>query len=244
MNIVNSSFCLFSNPVDNDIIRSQLVVFEKELSGFFAKPFNLITLPVGVPLEIPRITATSLNGFSILNISLNSYQFLTRFDKNYSNNWNKCRDYISERIYKIYDILYPFFKNSLYCGLTVNLLQILNNDKKAIDILLNNFTKFPTQNSIYDIDSKFTFIKDDDYYINIRIHNQRISSDKLNIVPGTLKEIEHKNNIGILLDINDKYGFNYKKDYSSNKDKIDKIIKMADEIINNKIEKFVMKGEI
>lgn len=240
MNVINSSFCLFSLPVEN--IRENFFQLEKDLSTLFAKPFNLVPLPDAAPLEIPRITAVSINGFSSLNISLNSYQFVTRFDKVYSSDWNKCRDYIKDRLYKIYDILDPFFKKKLYCGLTVNLIKNLSDKDNAIDILLNNLTKFSSKNEIYDIDNKYTFVKNKNYYVNIRVYNQRLSIN--NILPGTLKENEQQNNIGILLDINDKYGFNYEPNYVSNKEKIDNIIEIADDIVFNKLENFIMKGEI
>ena len=240
MNILNSSFCLFSLPIEN--IREDFFRLEKELSVFFAKPFNLVTLPDAAPVEIPRITAISINGFSSLNISLNSYQFITRFDENYSQDWNKCRDYIKERLYKIYDVLNTFFKRNLYCGLTVNLIKNLSDKDNAMDILLNNFTKFSSNKEIYDIDSKYTFVKNENYYVNIRVYNQRLSTN--NVLPGTLKENEKKNNIGILLDINDKYGFNYKPNYISSKEQVDNIIKIADDIIFNKLENFIMKGEL
>jgi hypothetical protein len=240
MLITDSNFNLIFHPTTN--IRESIFDIEKELSEFFPKPFNLIPLPNEAPPDIPRITATSHHGFSTLSISLNQIQFSTNFNDDFSSDWNKCKAYIVNRIFKIRNILKTWFKSEpLYCGITIKLLNELQN-REAIELLLNNFIKIQPSGNIYDLLSKYTFVFDDNYYVNIQVQNQRLLTNQL-IKPGELQKIERTNLIGISLDVNDRYGFNYIPNYSSDDNKINRILEISDNLLINKLEKFIMNGD-
>lgn len=55
-----------------------------------------------------------------------------------------------------------------------------------------------------------------------------------------MKQVSHV--IGVNLDINDRYAFNYNSGYMSNENQIDEIFKLANSMLNDKIVKFVKEG--
>jgi hypothetical protein len=239
MNVIDSNFNIIFPPIPN--IREHIFNLENELSLFFPKPFNLIPLPNEAPAEIPRITATSHHGFSNLAISLNSAQFVTNFSDDYSRDWSKCIDYIYTHVGHIYSILKPKFNGKpSYCGLTVNFVHKVE-DGDAISLILKNFIKSNSSHPPYDLLVKQTYVIEDEYYVNIQIHNQRL--DKNQSIPiGHLSEFEHRDLIGISLDINDRYGFNYTPSYYSGDEKIASVFRLTNKIVSEKLEKFVTEG--
>jgi len=240
MEVINSNFNIFFSPILN--LRESIFNLENELASFFPKPFGLIPLPNEAPLEIPRITATSHHGYSNLNISLNSAQFSTKFDENFSNDWNKCSDYIYQHVSKIYSILKARFNDKpLYCGLTINFLHKIDSSN-AIDLMINNFIKNKSSIRPYDIVNKNTYVIEDNYYLNLQIQNQRLEKDQ-NFFIGHLSDFEKLNLLAVSLDINDRYGFNYIPGYFSGFNKIDRIFQLTNEYVIKKLENFIIEGE-
>jgi hypothetical protein len=220
-------------------IRESIFTLESRLSEDFPKPFILVPLPNEAPMEFPRISATSHHGFSTLNISLNNFQLITNFSNDYSADWKKCKEYVENHVYKLIDIVQPIFRQKpYYCGFTVNLLREMDGD--AVETLKKNFVSPNVNGRIYDYFNRFTFLKDK-FYINIQLQNQRIQPNQV-LLPGMLKQNEQKNVIGIVLDINDRYEFNYNPGYTTNPDSIRSILDLTDDIIRNKLEKFVEEG--
>jgi hypothetical protein len=234
---MNSSFNLIFPPVQN--IRERLFLLEEQLAEYFTKPFTLIPLPNEAPVEIPRISATTHHGFSTLNLSLNSLQLITNFNNNFGENWENCENYLRERIFKIVNILRPLFSHQIYCGLTINLME--KTAGKSLDLLLKNFSSEKSFDKIYDLFTKYTFTADDNYYINIQLQNQRLIFNQF--ANGHLKEIEQDNLIGIALDINDRYAVNYIPGYLSNEEKIDRIFKLSNVILKDKLKYFIYEGK-
>lgn len=240
MNVIDSNFNIIFPPILN--IREHIFSLENELSPFFPKPFNLIPLPNEAPVEIPRITATSHHGFSNLNISLNSAQFVTSFSDDFSRDWRKCIDYIYTHVSRIYSILKPRFNGKpSYCGLTVNFVHKVENGD-AISLIAKNFVNSKSSTLPYDLLVKQTYVLEDKYYVNIQIQNQRLVKNQV-VQIGHLSEFEHHDLVGISLDINDRFGINYSPAYYSGDDKIASVFRLTNEIVSEKLEKFVIDGE-
>jgi hypothetical protein len=237
MKITNSAFNMIFPPEPS--IRESIFILESRLSEDFPKPFILVPLPNEAPVEFPRISATSRHGFSTLNISLNNFQLVTNFSNDYSVDWKKCKEYVENHVYKLIDIVQPIFRQKpYYCGFTVNLLQKMDGD--AVEALKKNFVSPNVNGQIYDYFNRFTFLRDK-FYINIQLQNQRIQPNQM-LLPGMLKQDEQKNIIGIALDINDRYGFNYNPGYTTSLGNIRSILDLTDDIVRNKLEKFVKEG--
>jgi hypothetical protein len=237
MTIMNSGFNLIFPPVQN--IREKIFWMEEQLAEYFPGPFALFPLPNEAPIEMPRISATTHHGFSTLNISLNSIQLTSNFNSDFSGNWEKCESYLRERVLKIVNILTPLIKYQIYSGLTVNLME--KTEGEARNQLLKFSSNRDSLNKIHDIVTKYTFVADDTYYINIQLQNQRLLSPP---VPGLLAKEEQSNLIGISLDINDRYAVNYHTGYFSDAKKIDTIFKLSSEVIKNKLHTFIYEGKL
>jgi hypothetical protein len=212
-------------PIQN--IRENIFSLEEQLAEYFLKPFTLIPLPDEAPVEMPRISAMTHHGFSTLNLSQNSFQFLTNFNKDYGEDWERCANYIYERVLRIVNILKPLFNHQIYCGLIINLIEKTNDE--SISFLLKNFSNKKSFDKIYDIITKYTFAVDDNYYVNIQLQNQRLPSNQF--VIGHLKETERNDMLGVSLDINDRYAVNYVPGYFSDEKKIDDIFALSGNII-------------
>jgi hypothetical protein len=222
-------------------IRESIFNLEKELSVFFVKPFNLFPLPNEAPLEFPRISATSNHGFSTLNISLNSAQLNTNYDVSFASSWEKCESYIKERIYVIFDILMPFFNNTfIFSGLTTNITFDVDEKENAIDKLKSSLFKFVSPKP-YDLLTKITFVKEEKYYINIMLQNQRLLNP-LGIIGIPVRMLENNKCIGINLDVNDRYAVNYLPGYTSSRETMCNIFDITGEIISRKLGTIIAEG--
>lgn len=61
---------------------------------------------------------------------------------------------------------------------------------------------------------------------------------------GSLRiENQEAESIGAIIDINDRYGFNTNANYKSNSRMLSTLIQSMDNIINNKLETLIEKGE-
>lgn len=227
----------------NDI-RRKVFNLEDKLEGIFATPFALNPIPDDAPQEIPRIQATSKLGHSNLGISLNNTQFSVNFDENFNRNIDKCLKYIEERILKIYDALDDeVLKDCLFTGLTLNILFDQLNNEDPIELISNNLFNVKSNLKPFDINSKVTYAILDKYYVNISCSNVRNYSGSFVTNETPLCELNLDSHmIGINLDINDRYAFNFKERYRSNKDEINKIVKISESILKNKLEKYIKEG--
>lgn len=224
-------------------IRREVFNLEDKLGGLFIKPFSLIPIPDDAPAEIPRIHATSNCGHSQLSMALNATQFTIQYDDEFRNDSNKCFDYIRERVYKIFDAISSSTNNEyLFSGLTVNvLIDDLIDD--PIDIMMKNFYKVQSNEKPFDINNKSTYVLNQKYYVNIEVNNMRQYENisALNINPfADTKQVSHV--IGVTLDINDRYAFNYKKGYLSKSEEVESIIDISYSILCNKIERYIKEG--
>jgi len=216
---------------------------EKALKDEYPE-LTAVQVPDFLPPEIPRITAVSHHGFSNLSISTNSIQFTTRFDEKFNTSWtDKCKPYIQSHAESVFSIISPLFGVMLYCGLTINAADDI--DGQSTDFIAEKHLKHPfiSDKQLYDIEIKQAFEYEDKYYINLLLQNQRINPFQNNSLPIRLSSVEMKNRIGITIDINDRKAANYQQNYQSSKKEFDTIISLVDDIICNKMSKFITEGE-
>lgn len=224
-------------------LRKKIVDCEDVLSTSFL-PYNILPIPDDAPEEIPRITMTTKNGHSNLQLSLNSLIFRTNYDENFYNNWDACTGYLREKIEIINSILYDTLKQDqfLFTGLSTEMIfDNLNED--PIGLISKKLINIKSNVKPFDLNCKVTFVYKDCYYINITIMNARLYEGVLALGDTSLAKLKEKShNIAIILDVNDRYSFNYKEGYTSDNSKMEIVFDIATDIINNKMENFIMEG--
>ena len=92
---------------------------------------------------------------------------------------------------------------------------------------------------------KYTFIEDKTFFVNIMLQNARIFKNNFSLnEPGCLqKNVQINESIGAVIDINDRYAFNMHNNYESDSSTLNDLVEHMDNIINNKLELLIEKGE-
>ena len=85
-------------------MRRKAFDIEDQLKDYFHQ-VTLIPVPDDAPEEIPRISTTSHNGHSQLNISLSNTQLFTNYDEAFEGKWENCLEYVENRVNTLYSIL-------------------------------------------------------------------------------------------------------------------------------------------
>ena len=217
---------------------------DKVLKRYFNEA-TVLPVPDEAPVDIPRIIIKTLNEHAQLNVSPIATTFDARFDSGFERNWESCAKYISERMSSVFEFLNILTDNAYeYIGLVSNVLydEVKNNGANKIESSLLNSKKIK---DIYDINIKYTFVENDNYFVNIMLQNARLIKGGVNVnSAGVLgKDEQIAESIGAVIDINDRYGFNTKNNYQSDSGKLDYLIQSMGNIVNNKLETLIEKGE-
>ena len=241
MIICNCSLNIFFPPIVN--IREYIFDIEKQLDNY-QKPFTLVPLPEGAPIEIPRITGTTMKNHSQLNVSLQNAQIVTHFDENYSDDFEKCFKYVNIQRGRLNKVIDETLKcKRLFCGASFELEY--NNIGEPSKYLLDTIMKVKSDTEIYDIASNITLVYNEQYYINISVQNKRNFSGPINPNLTSLASMnEGKQTVLVRLDVNDRYGFNKSVDYTSSNENMEKVIDISKKIITKKLDLFIKEGEI
>ena len=214
-------------------IREKIFGLEKKLVGF-GRPFNLISVPMDAPGDMPRIVANTPNGHSTLVISCRNAQINTKFDDNFSSDIEKCYSYMKEKFSAVLDVFGNMTDEKFYYfGVTTN-----------INLESDNPTDFINKNCIrvgdnvgkpYDISSRSTYVQGS-YYINLEIRNERrfigVAEKNNNSLYGLT---ETANDLVAVLDVNNRYGFNSQAGYFAKKEDIDLIMGISKEWIEQRV---------
>lgn len=238
MEIKSCSFGVTHPKLTN--IRRNFMEVERALGDDFLA-LNLLPIPDEAPNEIPRITTNSPSGHSVLNLSAINSTIITNFDGDYTSEWTKPSAYIERKA----NLLITMLKNVF--GITPQFIglitQIFIDDENPINRLSTKLLKKPPQ-SIYDLDLRIAHIIEPNFFVNVSISNVHFYEGLLNpTLPLRLaKEMPQK--IGITLDINDRYGFNFNPDFESSGERLTKILQKVSDIINNKFETFISEGDL
>ncbi|MDQ0154231.1 hypothetical protein [Robertmurraya andreesenii] len=243
MLIKNTRFNIVYPRISN--LRRKAFDIEDLLKDYFHQ-VTLIPVPDDAPEEIPRISTTSHNGHSQLNISLSNTQLITNYDDTFQGKWENCLTYVEDRVNTLYNVLGNYANEGyFFSGLTTEIVFETLTDKEPIkdpiNLIKSKFINIDTNTNPHDIEQKITFVIEEEYYVNITFKNLRVY-EGLNIQsPGMLRN-EKAHYLVCVLDINDRYGFNYKDAYTSNIENAMKVINITRSILDNKLHKMILEG--
>lgn len=231
MKFESCSFSVVFPEIAN--IREKIFELEEELIGF-SRPFNLISVPMDAPGDLPRIIANTPNEHSRLVISCRNAQINTKFDDNFSYDVDKCFAYMKEKFDIILDVFGSMTNEKFYFfGITTNINLESKNPNEFIN---KNCIKFDGDTGKpYDISCRSTYVQDS-YYINLEIRNERrftgVAEKNNNSLYGLT---ETANELIAVLDINNRYGFNSQAGYFADKKDVNLIMDLSKEWINQRV---------
>lgn len=224
--------------------RKKFANSEDILQQYFM-PSTILPIPEQVQDEVPRIIAQTKNGHSMLNIALSVSSFITNYNGEFVSDWNKCKEYLVQRCSDIYKIIDNMTENNnTFAGLITN-VEIDGLDGTGLEILKKSLFGEETKKmgELYDLSCKLTYVYKKHYYINITLQNLREFSVQQYNNGRTCIAGERKHTVSASIDINDRYAANNDVNYKSKKEAFDGILQITSNIIDNKLENLVRKGE-
>lgn len=239
MQIKNARYNMVYPKISN--LRRKAFDIEEQLKDYFHQ-ITLIPIPDDAPEEIPRISTTSHHGHSQLNISLSNAQLATNYDEAYESDWSECLSYLRDRTNKVYATLENYIDHGyLFSGLTTEI--IFNNESQGdpIELIKDKFLKLQSNLSPHDIEHKITFVIEERYYVNITFKNLRIYQG-MTIPTSGIQKQQKDHHLLCILDVNDRYGFNYKENYTSSKKETEAIFEITESILRDKLKKMITEG--
>lgn len=225
--------------------RKKFANSEDILQQYFM-PSTILPIPEQVQDEVPRIIAQTKNGHSVLNIALSVSSFITNYNGEFVSDWNKCKEYLAQRCSDIYQMIDNMTENNnTFVGLITN-VEIDDLDGTGLEILKKSLFGVETEKmgELYDLSCKLTYVYKNRYYINITLQNLREFSVQQYSNGRTCITGERKHTISASIDINDRYAANNDVNYKSKKEAFDEILQITSNIIDNKLENLVRKGEL
>ena len=223
--------------------RKKFANSEEILQQYFL-PATILPIPESVQDEVPRIIVQTKNGHSMLNIGLSVSSFITDYTGEFLFDWDKCKAYLAQRCSDIYKIINCMTDNNIFVGMITN-VEIDDLDETGLEILKNSLFGKETKkmDNLYDLSYKLTYVYKKQYYINITLQNSRELSVQQYGNGRTCITGERKHTVLASIDINDRYAVANNVDYQSGKEAFDEILRITSNIIDNKLENLVRKGE-
>ena len=111
-------------------------------------------------------------------------------------------------------------------------------------VLANNLLKVQNSSRIYDLDIKYTFVENENIFVNILLQNARLFKEGVSAeIAGSLGlRNQIAESVGAVIDINDRYGFNSSEDYQTESGKLDCLLGNMTDVINNKLKSLIEQG--
>ena len=204
----------------------------------------ILPVPDDAPLDYPRIIIISKGGHSQLTLTSTTATLLTNFDGGYERNWSKGRDYILDKMTSVTKFLYDMGVDAfLYVGFVTTLLmdEIEEKPEAYLHERLLKSENSEGMGNLEDIVLKYTFVKEDKYYVNMQVQNARIFPVNANpLVAGDFGSNNlEKENVGVVLDINDRYKFNNNLGYTADGDIFEQLAGIMTEMLDDNITYFL-----
>ena len=217
----------------------------EELLRDFFNEATVLPIPDDAPVEIPRIIIKTLHEHAQLNISPIAATFEVHYNDGFEKDWNACAEYIRERMIKVFEFLNIMTSNNYeYIGVVSNIIydEVATEGARKIAETLLNSEKI---SDIYDVNIRYTFVENDNMFVNIMLQNARLFKqglvlDKAGALCAANQTAE---SIGAIIDINDRYGFNSNPDYKSDSNMLENLLNSMSNIINNKLHVLIERGE-
>lgn len=209
------------------------------------------SLPADLDPTIPRITGQSGSGHSTFLMSTVNARIATKYDMNFSEDYDKCFEYIEERVKKLYELLNEKNVSVIYSAIFINLekdaVNPINQIRKS---LINKSIK---NDNLNEIGMRMVSIDENNFYKIIAINNSRDYTIQKELKTGdntiifpliSLKDAQITNEcISISYELNDKYSFDNKENYNNSMETLNKMLKKAKEDIKSNIEKLIEEKE-
>jgi hypothetical protein len=217
-------------------IRKKGFQLEDKFAGQFGKA-NIFAISDDFDDSAPRIVMESLHKHSSLIVSAVNAQLETRFDNEYNNNWDLCKNYTTERFMKIYDVFEDVISSKTrFIGAVTSILYNVESEP-ALDAILSRLSNDMVKRSNpLNASFKLTYIFEEKYFINISLSNHRDNSKP--------QSTEYTNCILAEIDVNDRYSANNDKNYRTSKEMISSVTEILSRIITIVIPDFINKGEL
>ena len=217
---------------------------EELLKDYFNEA-TVLPIPDDAPPEIPRIIIKTLNEHGQLNISSMAATFEVHYDAGFEKKWDDCAEYLLKRMTRVFEFLNILTNNTYeYIGLVSNVLydEVQENGTKKISESLLKSEKIK---NLYDINIRYTFVENENLFVNIMLQNARLFNTRDSELKAGLYSMNDQiaESIGAVIDINDRYGFNSDENYKSDSGMLKKLLDPMSNIINNKLKNLIENGE-
>lgn len=242
--IENSQIAVFFPKIHS--VRRKVFELEELLSERFQKPFTMVQVPDEAPEDIPRIQAKSINGHTSLTLSQASISLVTNFNNGFENDWSKTNEYLKKNFELIYSIASFLDATSLlYSGFTINLFFPFQSERDVMDYIRKVFFPEKQFQNLHEFNFRFVQKKEDVYFVNYMLAStiKYVSQGfPIRPVPAYLTASEY--GITLTIDINDRYGSNFQREYFSSPKNGNKLIYFMDELISKKVNILMEKGDM
>jgi len=207
MKFVQALFSLKYEP------RQKIRRFANDIEDFLSEhygPPQTIPIPDEFSPDAPRMILYSKNGHSQISFSQISVDFLVNFDGDFTQNFEKTKLYISQRLAIIVNLLEKIeIKTYCFCGITYN-VRLDIDEQKPIDYIKQFLNTDITTENLYDASQHTAIIKDNKYFINQQIGIYREYRSKIGSIPALFDlagNIIISEGIALSLDINNRYQY-------------------------------------
>lgn len=132
-----------------------------------------------------------------------------------------------------------------FCGLVIDLQVPVREDREAVQFLSTLLSQRKLPDDLDGLGQRLTFVRDDTYYVNITVFNQRKYSGNApsdRVVPAYLSRVS--SGVAIHLDLNDRYAFNDQKDYSSKDTVPAALLTRAQGLLRDSLPVLLEHGEV
>ena len=209
--------------------------------------FSTIAVPANIDPIIPRLSAVSSSNHSNVKMSLINFKLNTSYDENFNKDIDKCLDYLKERAILLFEALTIKCKIPIiYSAIFINMDEQKNN---SAEIIAKQFLKNEHNfNNMSEIGIRLSEEMENKFYKIVNINSNKqikitkiISENKTEIIFPliSLNEAdETKDALLINLEINDRYGFDLNKNYSTTKLNLEKMFDIASKVTKDEIKIF------
>lgn len=241
MLLQETSISLQYKKIDN--LKRTYFINENVLKEQFNEA-TVLPIPDDAPFDIPRIIVKSKNEHSQLNITPVNATLQITYNDGFEKDWNSCKQYILEKMNCVFDFLNILTNNKYeYIGIVSTILM----DEYKGDttrLLSNNLLNGNMKRDIYDLNIKYTFTEEEKYFVNIVLQNARLYRDGIeqNNAGALCQENQLSEMVGVIVDINDRYGFNNNIDYKSDRTMLECLVEKLSNILEDKLNLLVKQG--
>lgn len=242
MIINNAVFNIVFSRLQN--LRSRFAEIEKALHGSFLQG-ECLPIPDDAPVEVPRMRFTSTHAHSLLTITGASIQLVSNFDQNYYNNIDICYEYISIKSKTLLNIISGVIKEPfLYCGLMINCSYYEIGNREPIQFMMDRFVNFAINNKPIEAATRMVFPIQDMFYANIAFNATKAYGGAVQMNSSLLHNQKLGDVLQLTLDVNDRYAFNFKENYYSSSEAVEKVFDISKDLLVKKVPEFLANGGI